>query len=548
MASDIKNIVEQAAENKKNGREIEKLSKSELIDLIYGLKGRLIERDSEIEDLTTANLKNESNVVKYSNLFNNSPVGYLIINNDGIIIETNDTLAEMLKVDKEHLVNMPFSRFIAVEDIDTFNYFRRKIANTKSLHVCDMKIVNHDGRLQNVKLEGIVLAIDEQKANRQAIIISDNTASKTMEKMLRESEKKYRHLIEGLNEGVFKMSLPDGRYDYVSTSIQYVFGIPLEKIYSNAPLINKIIHPDLKERFEQRWQEILDGKVDPTYEYKIIDNNGKERWILQSNRGIYDENGKIVALEGLCRNITEVKLAEKALRDSEERFRAIANYTYDWENWTDPDGVLIWINPSVERITGYSVEECMSMKDFPLPIIHDEERDEVREKLKKSLDNQDEGSLQFRIKRKDGEIRWMAAVWQPLYNMKGKYRGHRSSIRDVTERVDAEETMQHLIEEMRKSNELIKKQVFEYNEIKNKYNAERNRHKQFKEKTTRFLSEVSEDFVNTFTQFTRILRMITLTGDDIDREDLHEKAGELLKSSESSIKMIEKYFREIGIE
>jgi PAS domain-containing protein len=49
-------------------------------------------------------------------------------------------------------------------------------------------------------------------------------------------------------------------------------------------------------------------------------------------------------------------------------FRAVADYTYDWESWHSPDGRLIWVNPAVERITGYSVAECLTMRDYPLPL------------------------------------------------------------------------------------------------------------------------------------------------------------------------------------
>ena len=54
---------------------------------------------------------------------------------------------------------------------------------------------------------------------------------------------------------------------------------------------------------------------------------------------------------------------------NEAFFRIVANYTYDWESWHDPAGKPVWINDSVERMTGYSVEECLHMKDYPLPIV-----------------------------------------------------------------------------------------------------------------------------------------------------------------------------------
>ena len=63
------------------------------------------------------------------------------------------------------------------------------------------------------------------------------------------------------------------------------------------------------------------------------------------------------------------------LTQSEAKFHAIADYTYDWENWIDPQGKLLWVNSSVERMTGYSVAECLAMQNFPKPLFLAEDRE-----------------------------------------------------------------------------------------------------------------------------------------------------------------------------
>jgi PAS domain S-box-containing protein len=115
-------------------------------------------------------------------------------------------------------------------------------------------------------------------------------------------------------------------------------------------------------------------------------------------------------------------------------FRAVADYTYDWESWHGPDGKLIWVNPAVERITGYSVAECIAMRDYPLPLIVEEDRERIEEVLK-SADKRSSGeNLEFRSLHRNGEIRWMALSWQPMYAEQGTYLGLRTSTRDVTDR------------------------------------------------------------------------------------------------------------------
>lgn len=120
------------------------------------------------------------------------------------------------------------------------------------------------------------------------------------------------------------------------------------------------------------------------------------------------------------------------LDDSRKRFRAIADYTYAWENWFDTDGHLRWVNPAVERITGWSVAECHAMEDFPLPMVVEEDRPQVREHLEAARSGHSGQDMEFRIRTKGGEVLWVAMSWQPIFDGEGEPLGSRSSIRDVT--------------------------------------------------------------------------------------------------------------------
>jgi two-component system, sporulation sensor kinase C len=118
----------------------------------------------------------------------------------------------------------------------------------------------------------------------------------------------------------------------------------------------------------------------------------------------------------------------------DDQWRAVADYTYDWESWHGPDGRLIWVNPAVERLTGYSVAECVAMRDYPLPLIVEEDRERISDVLK-SADRRSSGeNIEFRSLHRNGEIRWMALSWQPMYADQGTYLGLRTSTRDVTDR------------------------------------------------------------------------------------------------------------------
>ena len=149
-----------------------------------------------------------------------------------------------------------------------------------------------------------------EEVKEVTITFIDITASRQAEEETRENEKKYRELLEGLNDVAYRMSLPDGKYEYFSQAAQKVFGYDSEKWLSNPNLIKEVIHPDFINYFKEKWEELIKGIVSETFEYKIIDPDGQERWIFQSNTGIYNEHGNIVAIEGLCRNITHQKKVE----------------------------------------------------------------------------------------------------------------------------------------------------------------------------------------------------------------------------------------------
>ncbi|MBE0597016.1 MAG: PAS domain S-box protein [Desulfuromonadales bacterium] len=157
----------------------------------------------------------------------------------------------------------------------------------------------------------------------------------------------------------------------------------------------------------------------------------------------------LILLSALVVNILHRRRSEKALRASEERFRAIADYTCDWEGWLDAAGKLCWVNPSVQRFTGFSVEECMAMPDYPLPIIHEEDREEMAQVVASTLKVRTTGNnFPFRIRRKDGEVRWMAVSWQPIYHKDGRFLGVRAGVRDITEQQQAVEDLQATNQEL----------------------------------------------------------------------------------------------------
>ncbi len=145
-------------------------------------------------------------------------------------------------------------------------------------------------------------------------------------------------------------------------------------------------------------------------------------------------------LAALRRRVAELEQAEEALHRREEKYRIVADYTYDWEHWRAPAGQYLYVSPSCERITGYRVDEFLADPDLMERIINPADRpifDQYREQgtqpgLPASR------RLEFRIITRNGEERWIEHECQPVYRADGTWLGRRGSNRDITGRKQAE--------------------------------------------------------------------------------------------------------------
>ncbi len=145
-------------------------------------------------------------------------------------------------------------------------------------------------------------------------------------------------------------------------------------------------------------------------------------------------NGCVMAIYS---DVTLSKQSEMATRMNEQRFQAIANYTYDWEVWIGPTGRVLWTNPAATRISGYSIEELLAMRDYPGPLVFEPDRERLMRIFHSAVEGST-GNEQFRIKTKEGKVLWAEMSWLPIYDEKGNPLGHRESLRDVTARKLAE--------------------------------------------------------------------------------------------------------------
>lgn len=153
---------------------------------------------------------------------------------------------------------------------------------------------------------------------------------------------------------------------------------------------------------------------------------------------------EINALRGVANTIGTALYHEhmqQILRTSEERFRMIADFTYDWECWMDNDRTFLYVSPSCEQITGYSPDAFMQNPALFETIIHPDDRDYVEHHFAQTCITRDKEHITYRILTQCGDERWIEHFCQPVQGTDGRWLGRRISNRDITERKRIEEDL-----------------------------------------------------------------------------------------------------------
>ena len=168
-------------------------------------------------------------------------------------------------------------------------------------------------------------------------------------------------------------------------------------------------------------------------------------------------------IKRLSKALEETQASESRLRESQilagraaQKYRIIADNTYDWEFWLGPDAQFIYSSPSCERISGYLAGEFEADPTLFYRIIHPEDLPLVSEHMNRRKYESGLAEIEFRIVRRDGTERWVALAFQPVYNGESRFLGTRCSNRDITERKLAEGEREKLIGDLRNALSKVK--------------------------------------------------------------------------------------------
>ncbi|MGD0845334.1 MAG: PAS domain S-box protein [Geobacteraceae bacterium] len=250
------------------------------------------------------------------------PMAVFYKDTEGRYFGCNEEFTKITGVTKEDIAGKTVYELWPGELSETYHLQDLDLLKNPAIQVYDFKVSNYKGELLDVLYHKNVF-LDEK--GRVAGVIGaflDITERKRAEEALKVSEERFRRLAENARDVIYRMSLPDGAYEYMSPAATDIFGYAPEEFYASPQLRYKVIHPDWHGYFEEKWSKLLRGDMPPTYEYQIIHKSGDVRWMNQRNILISDERG-IIAIEGIVTDITERKKSEVELRKLNEELSTL---------------------------------------------------------------------------------------------------------------------------------------------------------------------------------------------------------------------------------
>jgi PAS domain S-box-containing protein len=264
------------------------------------------------------------------------------------------------------------------------------------------------------------------------------------ERALRESEEKYRSLVEATSDWIWEVD-NEGVYTYTNSKIKDILGYEPEEIIGKTPF--DFMAPDEQERLAGWFRDTIESRK--PFEGMVNTNIHKDgRHVLLETSGvpIVDPDGNLLGYRGIDRNITRRKQAEEALRESEEKYRSILENIEEAYYEVDIAGRFTFFNDSLSKITGYSADETMGTN-----IRSYTDQNCAMEGAKAFRDVYTTGKsvkgFSWEITRKDGGKKHAEVSASLIRDGRGKGIGFLGIIRDVSERKQAEQQIKSSLKE-----------------------------------------------------------------------------------------------------
>lgn len=279
-----------------------------------------------------------------------------------------------------------------------------------------------------------------------------HVARQLVEYRLQERERFLRTLISNL-PGVVYRCRTDERWtpEFISEGVEIIGYSPADFVETRRTTWDDVMHPEDRERVRAEIRQLMEASVlfsTTSYllSYRLISSAKELKHVRDRFRFVYDDKGKIVALEGVITDITDLTLADERIRESENRYRLLAENITDLVCLHDLDGIFLYLSPSCERVLGFTPNELAGTN--PYNLFHPEDAPRIREEAHELLlKGGTEVINEYRMQRKDGEYVWLETMSQRVVTEQGELVRLLTCSRDITNRKRAEEERNRVEEE-----------------------------------------------------------------------------------------------------
>jgi len=275
------------------------------------------------------------------------------------------------------------------------------------------------------------------------VAIEAKSSEEKIKALSRQKEDHLRLVIDTIPTMAWSI-LPDGTLDFVNQRWLEYTGLSLEEALEE---VNHTVHPEDLPSVMEKWVVDMAAGEPCEYELRLRRADGAFRWFLIRTVPLRDEQGHIVKWYGTSTDIEDRKRAEDALRESEEKFRQLAENIREVFWMTTPAmDELLYVSPAYKSVWGRSVESLRQRPRSFMEAIHTEDRERVVGILERQRERGFE--VEYRVVRPDGSVRWVRDRGSPVKNQAGKVYRIVGVAEDITERKHAGDALRRSAAEL----------------------------------------------------------------------------------------------------
>jgi len=280
---------------------------------------------------------------------------------------------------------------------------------------------------------------------RVSTSVTDVTDRKIAEDELRLHKEELQRLMESVSDYLWSAEVAaDGTYSYryYSPVVERITGWPAEYLLESREHWVSLLHPLDRAWVDEIFRQLISGAIERVnVEYRILRPDGTLRWVRDSAHGTRVEGGRIL-LYGVVGDITERKLAEQALRESEARFRNLTEFSSDWYWRQDESLGFVYASNQAYEVTGDTPDSSFGKKRWELDNITPLSCSWAEHQAVLSA-RQPFRDFEYSRLAPDGATRYVSVSGVPIFDDEGRFKGYQGVARNITERMEAEKSLKH---------------------------------------------------------------------------------------------------------